>query len=139
MMHVLEHIPDPASYLALLKQRYLNAAGWLLIEVPNLYAHDSFETAHLFSFSAHTLAQVVCKAGFAVSAIQKHGLPRSQIIPLYVTLLARPVNSKTGRTAYAVRPERGVAVKRRLGMLYRRILTRLAPEKAWLPMDERIA
>jgi 2-polyprenyl-3-methyl-5-hydroxy-6-metoxy-1,4-benzoquinol methylase len=136
MMHVLEHIPDPVSYLAQLREKYLSCAGWLLLEVPNLYGHDSFELAHLFSFSAHTLAQVVQKAGFAVSAMQKHGLPRSQIIPLYVTLLARPAGSETKMLSYKVQPEKDTAVKRRLGMSYRRIASRLAPRRAWLPIDE---
>jgi len=82
MMHVLEHIPDPVKYLAQIRENYLKPAGWLLLEAPNLYAHDSFETAHLFSFSAHTLVQTVSKAGFNILAIRKHGLPRSQNYPI---------------------------------------------------------
>ncbi len=135
MMHVLEHIPDPVVYLSQLREKYLNRAGWLLLEVPNLYAHDSFETAHLFSFSGQTLKQVVLKAGFEVSAIQKHGLPRSKIIPLYITLLARPTSIKGQMLSFTVQPERYAFLKRRLGMLYRRIVTRLMPGKAWLSID----
>lgn len=135
MMHVLEHIPDPIVYLSQLREKYLDREAWLLLEVPNLYAHDSFETAHLFSFSSHTLKQVVMKAGFDVVTVQKHGLPRSQTIPLYLTLLARTTGT-VGRTlSFIVEPERNVVMKRRLGMLYRRILTRLAPGRAWLPID----
>jgi hypothetical protein len=33
----------------------------------------------------------------------------------------------------SIRPERGVALKRRAGMLRRRILQRLFPDLAWLP------
>ncbi len=136
MMHVLEHIPDPVTYLSQLREMFTDRSGWLLLEVPNLYAHDCFETAHLFSFSAHTLQQVVQKAGFEVAAVQKHGLPRSQIISLYVTLLARPTGT-VGRTlSFIIEPERYVFMKRRLGMLYRRIVTHLAPGRAWLPIEK---
>jgi 2-polyprenyl-3-methyl-5-hydroxy-6-metoxy-1,4-benzoquinol methylase len=135
MMHVLEHIPDPVIYLSQLRKKYLNRGGWLLLEVPNLYAHDSFETAHLFSFSSHTLEQVVKKAGFEVVAIRKHGLPRSKIIPLYLTLLARPAGIESEMQTFSVQPERYASTKRRLGMFYRRIITRLAPGKAWLSID----
>jgi len=57
MAHVLEHIPNPVEYLSDLRERYLTPDGWLLIEVPNLYAHDSFEIAHSIAFSSHTLRE----------------------------------------------------------------------------------
>jgi 2-polyprenyl-3-methyl-5-hydroxy-6-metoxy-1,4-benzoquinol methylase len=136
MMHVLEHIPDPVSYLAQIRENFLKPDGWLLLEVPNLYAHDSFETAHLLSFCAHTLAQTVQKAGFNILAIRKHGLPRSRIIPLYVTLIARSSGSDRKNLTGIVKPERGAAARRRLGMLYRGFTTRLFPGQAWLPIDE---
>jgi SAM-dependent methyltransferase len=136
MMHVLEHMSDPVGYLDQIREHYLQPAGWLLLEVPNLYAHDSFETAHLFSFSVHTLAQTVHKAGYKILAIRKHGLPRSRIIPLYVTLIARSPGLDEEYLTNLVIPERGVAARRRLGMLYRRIASRLLPGQAWLPLDE---
>ncbi len=132
MMHVLEHMADPVGYLSQLRQGYLSPSGWLLLETPNLYAHDCFETAHLFAFSAHTLQQVVRKAGFEVVAVKKHGFPRSQVIPLYLTLLAQP--SEEAEPAI-VQPESHVALKRRLGMLYRSFVTRLMPGKAWLAAE----
>ncbi len=133
MAHVLEHLPDPVSTLKDLRENLLSPEGWLLIEVPNLYAHDSFEIAHLVSFSPHTLTQVVQKAGYKVLSLQSHGRPRSRVIPLYLTLLAQPVSRFTSE--FHVRPEKGVSVKRRLGMLHRRILTRLLPRQAWLPIE----
>jgi 2-polyprenyl-3-methyl-5-hydroxy-6-metoxy-1,4-benzoquinol methylase len=131
MAHVLEHLPDPVAYLRELRESYLDAGGWLLLEVPNLYAHDSFEVAHLTAFSAHTLQQVVRRAGFQVAALIKHGLPRSHLLPLYLTLLARPSRSPDPP---ALRPEHYVAAKRRLGMFRRRLLTRLFPKLAWVPV-----
>ena len=128
MMHVLEHLPDPVEYLRALGTRHLTQAGWLLLEVPNLYAHDSFEEAHLVSFSAHTLVQVVQKAGFKVIQLKTHGLPRSRLIPLYLSLLAQP----DGITGSSPTPARLVRLQRQLGFLRRRVITRLFPRQAWI-------
>ena len=128
MMHVLEHLPNPVDYLRDLRLKCLLPAGWLLIEVPNLFAHDSFELAHLVSYSTHTLVQVVTKAGFKVTLLRAHGLPRSRLIPLYLSLLAQPGEVANNPT----RPEHLVGLKRRAGFFYRRVVTRLAPRQAWI-------
>ncbi|MFH1636182.1 MAG: class I SAM-dependent methyltransferase [Chloroflexota bacterium] len=127
LSHVLEHLPDPVTYLAHLSDAILTPGGGLLLEVPNLYTHNSFEVAHLVSYSAHSLAQVVTKAGYEIIALEKHGRPRSDLLPLYLTLLARPTASQT----WSLRPERFVAFKRHLGMLWRRLMGRLFPRWAW--------
>jgi SAM-dependent methyltransferase len=133
MAHVLEHIPDPVSHLASLREQFLEPNGYLLVEVPNLYAHDSFEVAHAVSYSPHTLVQTLKKSGYRVVALQRHGRPRSQLIPLYLTALARPLSQPHDSE---VVPERGVRFKRRLGMLRRRLLTRLFPGKAWQAIED---
>ncbi|GAH07136.1 unnamed protein product, partial [marine sediment metagenome] len=84
MIHVLEHIPDPVGYLEQLRDNYLTPQGRILIEVPNLFAHDSFEIAHLTSFSRHSLVEVVKIAGFTTIFLEPHGRPRSNMIPLYI-------------------------------------------------------
>jgi len=134
MAHVLEHLPDPVGYLSDLRNDNLTPSGWLLIEVPNLYSHDSFEIAHMTSFSAKTLEQVLKKAGFQIVELKKHGHPRSKILPLYLTVIAKPVQSLSVR--YQVLPERNVALKRRLGILWRRFLQKLFPKKAWVQIKE---
>jgi len=126
MAHVLEHMPDPVRYLADLRQEVLTPLGGLLIEVPNLYSHDSFEIAHMTSFSAQSLQLVLLKAGFRVIALEKHGQPRSDMLPLYLTVLAQPQEQD-----YQIKPESNVALKRRLGMLWRRVLLKLVPHRAW--------
>jgi len=130
---VLEHLPDPVGYLVEIRQRELSGSGWLLLEVPNLYAHDCFEVAHLVSFSPHTLTQVVEKAGYELVALEPHGRPRSELIPLYLTLLARPGQDLQGGAEFRVHAENGVKTRRWLGMLRRRLVTRLFPSRAWLP------
>lgn len=134
MAHVLEHLPEPVAYLANLRKNLLAEDGALLIEVPNLYAHDCFEIAHLVSYSQHTLRELLRIAGYTLLAFQQHGQPRSEIIPLYLTALARPLGQEEnpGR----VIPEQGVRRKRRLGLLRRRVLTRISPKRAWRPLPE---
>jgi 2-polyprenyl-3-methyl-5-hydroxy-6-metoxy-1,4-benzoquinol methylase len=132
LAHVLEHIADPVGYLASLRESWLSADGWLLVEVPNLYAHDSFEVAHLVSYSPHTLGQTLRKAGYAVVRQELHGRPRSELIPLYLTVLARPAQPRPFQLA----PEKNVQLKRRFGMLRRALLTQLYPRRAWLPITE---
>ncbi|MFH2104579.1 MAG: class I SAM-dependent methyltransferase [Chloroflexota bacterium] len=132
MAHVLEHLPDPTGYLEALRTTRLGPDGYLLVEVPNLYGHDCFETAHLFSFSAHTLREVIRQAGYRIIRLEKHGRPRSEIVPYYISVLARPDN--TFQPIPHILPERWVGLKRRLGMLRRRIANRLFPRKAWIDL-----
>ena len=130
MAHVLEHLPDPVGYLVHLREALLDHKGWLLLEVPNLYAHDSFEVAHLVSYTAHTLLQTLEKAGFEILKIEQHGRPRSALLPLYITLLARPKTATSRSRDF--RAEQQVHLKRQIGMLRRRILEKLLPARAWL-------
>jgi SAM-dependent methyltransferase len=110
MSHVLEHLTDPVAYLSELRRSYLTPDGWLFLEVPNLYGHDSFEVAHLYSFSSHSFCQVIQKAGFRKIQLVKHGQPRSRRIPLYLNLLARPDTALS--QPFSVKPERFVRLKR---------------------------
>lgn len=129
MSHVLEHLPNPVEYLAHLRETLLTPDGWLLLEVPNLYAHDSFEVAHLLAFSPHTLREVLRKSGFSTVKFERHGRPNSALIPLYLNALCRPA-AQTYLSA--VCPEKWVGLKRRAGMLRRRILSGFFPKRAWL-------
>lgn len=131
MAHVLEHIGDPVGYLTALREKWLVIGGHLLVEVPNLYAHDSFEIAHLVSFSHHTLSQTLQKAGFEIITLEEHGRPRSEVLPLYLTVLAR---SAITPGTFHLQPEGGVMLKRRIGMFRRDLLTKLYPQRAWLPI-----
>jgi SAM-dependent methyltransferase len=128
MMHVLEHLPEPLIYLKNLRS-LLEPEGWLLLEVPNLYAHDCFEVAHLVSFSPHTLTQLVRKAGYAIIKLRAHGLPRSHLIPLYLTLLAHPDPEAINDRPISKEP--AIKLKRKLGLFRRRIIERLFPRYAW--------
>ena len=135
MAHVLEHLPDPVDYLVHLREQVLASSGWLLLEVPNLYAHDCFEIAHMVAFSEQILQQTLRKAGFAVVAVHKHGKPRSRLLPLYISLLAQPV--RDGHPLRnSIKPERWVSPKRDLGMLRRKVIERALPHIAWVPIEK---
>ncbi|MPN55923.1 hypothetical protein SDC9_203607 [bioreactor metagenome] len=88
LFHVLEHLKDPIQLLKKLETK-LTDSGEIIIEVPN--ADDAlitiynnywfmsfvFWSCHLFVFNAHTLLNLVEKAGFKVNYIkhvQRYGL-----------------------------------------------------------------
>jgi 2-polyprenyl-3-methyl-5-hydroxy-6-metoxy-1,4-benzoquinol methylase len=136
LAHVVEHLPDPIGILQNLRQKYLTATGWLLIEVPNLYAHDCFEIAHLVSFSEHTLRQTLQRAGFTVKALEKHGRPRSVRIPLYLTALAQPGQAAENNPGAPGEKEVGVRRQRKIGLIRRLLIERLMPRQAWKPVGK---
>jgi flavin-dependent dehydrogenase len=76
------------------------------------------------------LTQTLEKAGFDIVQLEKHGRPRSKLLPLYITVLARSLPGAL-RT-WKLLPEKRVALKRQAGMFQRRFLERLFPKQAWL-------
>ena len=127
LMHVLEHFDDPLGSLRQIREKLLSPQGWLLLEVPNFYAHNSYELAHLSCFTEHTLSEMLKQAGYEIMHTRKHGYPRSETLELYLTVLARPEIEPDDNIA--IIPERNVALKRSLGTLNRNMLTRLMPDK----------
>jgi spore coat polysaccharide biosynthesis protein SpsF len=132
LMHVLEHLEEPVAALRQIREGLLAEDGLLLVEVPNYYCHDSYELAHLSCFTQHSLIQTLAQAGFELLAQRQHGKPRSKILPLYLTVLAKAVPNAE---AWEVVPESNVPFKRKLGMTKRKILSRLNPKEAWLPLE----
>lgn len=135
MGHTLEHIPEPVDYLVELSERWISPLGYLLLEVPNLYGHHAFERAHLIAFSKQTLRESLQQAGYKILRIKVHGHPRSRLIPLYITALAQRVDLRPEKLVVNS-SSKGVRLKRRLAMLWRRFVTRMAPRWAWLPWPE---
>ncbi len=132
MSHVLEHLPNPTATLTDIREKLLAEKGHLLIEVPNFYGHDSFELAHLTCFTPHTLQETLNHAGYRVVTMVRHGMPRSSLLNLYITVLAAPVPDQEKILEFT--PDRFVRFKRRLSMFYRRIVQKFLPKKAWLPL-----
>ena len=91
MSHVLEHIYDPLEYLRRLRREVVGEAGYLLLEVPNVFGHDSFENAHAFAFSPSVLRRLLEAGAFSVERLIAHARPTSAPRrPVYLTALARP-------------------------------------------------
>ena len=135
LAHVLEHLADPVGYLVELKNRWLRPGARLLVEVPNLFGHTSLETPHLMCFHSGTLRKTLAVAGYHVLNLVRHGEPRSRLIPLYLTAIAEPAAAVVSRES--VRSGAGgVRRRRRAGMAWHRLATRLAPRWAWLPLPE---
>jgi SAM-dependent methyltransferase len=135
LMHVLEHLPDPVGVLRQIREELLAPQGWLLLEVPNFYAHNSYELAHLSCFTPHTLQEALSKAGYEIISLRQHGYPRSELFKLYLNVLAQP--SINPPTDYEVRPERAVPLKRSLAIAWRDLRARLDPKRSWLPVEEK--
>ncbi len=136
LIHVLEHLPDPANTLTTIRRELLQEGGVLLLEVPNFYAHDSYELAHLACYTPHSLQNILRQAGYHVFFFHRHGFPRSSLLNLYLTLMAQPLPDDVIQPAIV--PDRMVRLKRRAGMSYRRVIQKLFPHRAWLPLpDER--
>jgi len=134
MVHVLEHLADPVGTLQKIRRELLSENGVLLLEVPNFYVHDSYELAHLACYTPHTLAETVKKAGYGLVSLHGHGIPRSILLNLYLTLLAKPLSKDAD--IQPVRPDRFVQIRRQVSFIYRRVVQKLFPRKAWLPLPE---
>lgn len=134
LIHVLEHLPDPVGTMRMVRETLLVEDGLLLVEVPNFYTHDSYELAHLTCFTPHSLVEVVKQSGFRVTSRHQHGVPRSALLNLYITITAEPLPRIDALSP--IQPDRRVRLKRCLGMLYRRVVQKFFPHKAWLPLPE---
>jgi 2-polyprenyl-3-methyl-5-hydroxy-6-metoxy-1,4-benzoquinol methylase len=132
MSHVLEHLKHPVKFLGQIKSTLLKDEGHLLLEVPNFYAHDSYELAHLACYTPHTLGEVLKQSGFNIVYSKNNGIPRSQLLNLYLTRIGK-INTKSERPT-KIKKENLVGLKRNISMLYRRFVQKLFPHKAWLPI-----
>jgi 2-polyprenyl-3-methyl-5-hydroxy-6-metoxy-1,4-benzoquinol methylase len=130
MSHVLEHIPDPVTYLRRLSSDYLDRDGWLYLEVPNLYGHVSFEIGHLVCYSPRTLKETLKRAGYRIVKMTRYGRPRSKLIPLYINVVARPASAVQ---AGPIR-EHAVRLKWYAARVYRKLCRVLLPKLADLPI-----
>ncbi|GAC1313685.1 MAG: hypothetical protein NVSMB2_01970 [Chloroflexota bacterium] len=89
MVHVLEHLDSPITFLERLRER-LTENGLLVIEVPE-FTQNPFDLLirdHCTHFTAETLALAVPSAGFEIVTVERGWIAKE------LTLLARPA---TGR------------------------------------------
>lgn len=114
--HVLEHFPDPVQELSRIRENLLVPGGYLLVEVPNLFVHISFELGHLYAYYRRTLQLTLEKAGFRVLWHKLHGIPRSDPRPHYLTVIAEEAadRSSSRMLVGGVHPKL-IQLKRRYG------------------------
>ncbi len=134
MIHVLEHLADPVGTLELIRKELLQDDGILLLEVPNFYAHESYELAHLACYTPNTLQLALRQAGYHVFFFHRHGFPRSSLLNLYLTLCAQALPDDAPLPP--IKRDRLVRFKRKAGLLYRRSVEKLFPRQAWLPLTD---
>lgn len=84
LIHTLEHIVEPVSALAALRDK-LEPAGLILVEVPDIEASpfDLLVADHRSHFSLRTLSALAGRAGLAVRTID------NRVIAKEITLVAR--------------------------------------------------
>jgi SAM-dependent methyltransferase len=85
IVHVLEHIQDPVSFLKDLK-KVLHENGRLFVEVPDAEAfneldldHDDFNSCHTHAYDVSTLYQMLRKAKFDVVDIHRASYPERKL------------------------------------------------------------
>ena len=78
LVHVLEHVQDPISFLKNIKQHDLTEKGTLFVEVPDAVEfdylsqnNDEFNSMHLWFFNASTLDRILRMAGFNAWTIRR--------------------------------------------------------------------
>ncbi len=106
MSHVLEHIPDPAAYLARLR-RHLSVDGVLYVAVPDIRQNpiDLVVLDHCTHFDTATLGAVLARGGFVTMML------RGDVLGKEIIALASPQDNPTyAETPYLI-PLQQVAQK----------------------------
>jgi len=92
MVHVLEHVPRPAEFLAHARDK-LTGDGLLIVEVPD-YTRNPFELLiadHCTHFSAATAALLLPRAGYAPAVVAEGWVPRELTVVARVAATPPPL------------------------------------------------
>lgn len=98
LVHVIEHIPGPGSFLQMLAAK-LKPGGLLLIEVPNCEANPFILMVadHCSHFSVGTLARIASDAGFTILEVTSQWVPKEISLVTRWTPGGAPVQAATGK------------------------------------------
>lgn len=130
--HVLEHVPEPATFLAAvvaqLEPAHLQPGGFVAVEVPDVLAaldgkfrHWYFHRPHLIDFHRSCLTQLLARVGLEVESATYAAAPR----PHHLLVVARPA----AVTAVAPAPAE-------IAAWWRRLRRRLAYSRAIAPFSK---
>lgn len=134
LYHVLEHVPDPASFLADVS-RILKPGGTIIVEVPDPVSVDAQISPllmrsvldfphHLFAFTPSCLRMFITRAGFEV--ISKESSVSYLLMSLFRS--SGQKNDKTGKTSdTSERALSAIVAERPLKSNLRRVLGTLIP------------
>lgn len=116
MVHVLEHLVDPISFLVQLRKK-LRPGGTLFIEVPNLMTSpfDIFILDHCTHFTLETLRWTLWKSGFQVTDTS------TEVVAKEISLMAVPLDQVDGEVdVKRAEPTTAIeAITRHLGLARR--------------------
>jgi len=127
LSHVLEHVAHPIELLMLIRSEVLSPDGFLLIEVPNLFGHCSFEVAHAVCFCKKTLMDALNVSGYSVLTSKVHNIPRTDDPRgRYITVVAKPRSREASRRPVILPVWEPVVQLRRLKGMSRRGWPQLA-------------
>lgn len=77
LMHVIEHIPNPVSFLKDIS-KVMNKNGIIFMETPNLakpykgrISHAMFSAPHLIIYSKHSISNLFAAAGFQILYVEE--------------------------------------------------------------------
>ena len=112
LIHSIEHIPNPVTYLAEAR-RHIKPGGRLLIQVPDaeLNPFDLVVADHASHFDKATIAAVVEAAGYELISCG------NDIVGKEITLLARPLPEGAGHGLNSGRPGAAHIARRHLAWL----------------------
>lgn len=77
LVHVFEHLPRPADFLARVRDELLQSGGYLYLEVPNVEGHPLDDPTHVYMYNERTLRALLEACGFDVQALRLTGHPRA--------------------------------------------------------------
>lgn len=136
---VLEHLPNPASFLAGVKRLMKPGHTQFIVTVPNAFRIDTLlwmwrkvelvHPDHNYWFSYATITALLRKAGFTIEQIYPYTLQSSQILPGKVRRLFQPAKQRPGASSPVPTTEPAAAAPKSVsayfGSLPKRMLVRL--------------
>lgn len=86
LVHVLEHVSEPKTFMEIIKKEVLKEDGQLFIEVPDACEfaylpqdHDEFNSTHRWFFDISTLNRFLENAGFEIHDVRRIHYPRRNL------------------------------------------------------------
>jgi predicted TPR repeat methyltransferase len=106
---VLEHLPNPANFLAAVQRLMTSGRTQFIVTVPNAFRVDTLlwmwrnveyvHPDHNYWFSYATITALLRKAGFTVEEVYPYSFQSSQLLPGKVRRLFQPAGQRTGQAA----------------------------------------